>query len=155
MEKGDMEIARPYRDADRAACLRLFESNSPIYFDAAERSDFEAFLDEGWPYQVVERDGRIVACGGHALEPDGSASLCWGMVDGSLHRQGIGDALTRARIAAAKAAGATAIRLDTSQLTTGFYERYGFEVLSVIPNGYAPGKDRCEMRLELTAPTSR
>ncbi|GAA0645912.1 GNAT family N-acetyltransferase [Brevundimonas lenta] len=143
------DLARPYRDTDREDCLRLFDSNSPTYFDQTERPDYEAFLDDGWPYQVIERDGRVVACGGHAIEPDGSASLCWGMVDGSLHRQGVGDALTRARIVAARAAGAKAIRLDTSQLTTGFYERYGFVVQSVIPNGYAPGKDRCEMRLEL------
>src|ERR1700754_308544 len=100
-----MDTARPYRDAARAACLALFESNSPTYFDASERGAYESHLDEGWPYQVIERDGRIVACGGHAMEPDGTASLCWGMVRGGLHRRAVGRALSEARIAASRAAG--------------------------------------------------
>jgi ribosomal protein S18 acetylase RimI-like enzyme len=143
-----MDIARPYAAADREACLALFDSNAPRFFDPSERADYEAFLDEGWPYRVIEREGVIVACGGHAMEPDGTASLCWGMVDGGLHGQGVGTALTEARVAAAREAGAIAVRLDTSQLTTGFYERFGFKVLSVVRDGYAPDKDRCEMRLD-------
>lgn len=147
-----MDAARPYAPADRAACLELFDTNCPRFFDPSEKADFEAFLDGlDWPYQVIERDGRIVACGGHATEPDGrTASLCWGMVDGALHGQGVGTALTRARIAAAKATpGIETLRLDTGPQTRGFYERFGFRVVRVEPEGYAPGYDRYDMILKV------
>lgn len=147
-----MDTARPYEPTDRDACLRLFDSNAPRFFDPSEKADFESFLDElDWPYQVIERDGRIVACGGHAVEPDGrTASLCWGMVDGTLHGRGVGTALTAARIAAARATpGVEVLRLDTGPQTKGFYERFGFEVTGMQADGYAPGYDRYDMRLEL------
>jgi GNAT superfamily N-acetyltransferase len=147
-----MDIARPYEPIDREACLALFDSNSPRFFDPSERPGFEAFLDQlAWPYQVIERDGRIVACGGHAVEPDGrTVSLCWGMVEAGLHGQGLGRRLTEARLAAARAVpGATSVRLDTGALTTGFYERFGFVVETVQSDGYAPGSDRHDMRLTL------
>lgn len=147
-----MNAARPYVAADRAACLALFDSNAPRFFDPSERAGFEQFLDEmRWPYQVIEREGRVVACGGHAVEPDGrTVSLCWGMVEQGLHGQGLGRRLTEARLAAARAEpGVTAVRLDTGQHTTGFYERFGFVIERVVRDGYAPGSDRFDMRLML------
>jgi ribosomal protein S18 acetylase RimI-like enzyme len=147
-----MNAARPYVAADRAACLALFDSNAPRFFDPSERAGFEQFLDEmRWPYQVIEREGRVVACGGHAVEPDGrTVSLCWGMVEQGLHGQGLGRRLTEARLAAARAEpGVTAVRLDTGQHTTGFYERFGFVIERVVRDGYAPGSDRFDMRLDL------
>lgn len=152
-----MDIARPYQTTDREACLALFDSNVPRFFDGAERDGYAAFLDEmRWPYQVIERPdaqgrGRIVACGGHAVEPDGrTVSLCWGMVEQGLHGQGLGRTLTEARLAAARAEpGVTSVRLDTGQHTTGFYERFGFVIEGVVKDGYAPGSDRHDMRLTL------
>lgn len=147
-----MEIARTYTPADRDACLALFDSNAPRFFDPSERAGFEGFLDEmRWPYQVIARDGAIVACGGHAVEPDGrTVSLCWGMVEQGLHGQGLGRLLTEARLAAARAEpGVTSVRLDTGRHTTGFYERFGFGIERVVRDGYAPGSDRFDMRLML------
>lgn len=147
-----MDTARAYTPADREACLALFDSNVPRFFVEAERDGYAAFLDDmRWPYQVIERDGRIVACGGHAVEPDGrTVSLCWGMVEQGLHGQGLGRTLTEARLAAARAEpGVVSVRLDTGQHTTGFYERFGFVIEGVVKDGYAPGSDRHDMRLML------
>lgn len=47
--------------------------------------------------------------------------------------------------------GGHAVELDTSQHTRGFYERVGFRVERVVPDGYAPGLDRCDMCLALGA----
>jgi len=140
---------RPYEPTDRAACLALFESNVPQYFLLSERGEFEAFLDAlPGPYFVLERMGELVGCGGYAVEEqEGRADLCWGMVQGDLHGQGLGRSLTARRIEAALAhPGVTEIVLRTSQLTTGFYESLGFAVTAVEPNGFGPGLDRCEMR---------
>ncbi|MNS76745.1 Acetyltransferase (GNAT) family protein [compost metagenome] len=149
-----MTQSRPYRPEDMAGCLALFDSNTPRFFDESEREDFAGFLiDQAlrWPYQVIEREGRIVGCGGHAVEPDGvSVTLCWGMVDNGLHGQGLGRVLTEARIAAARATpGITRVKLCTSQHTQGFYARFGFEAVKITPDGFAPGIDRWDMVLKL------
>ena len=144
--------ARPYELRDRAACLSLFDSNVPGYFSDGERDEFAAFLDElPGPYLVVEDEAHaVIACGGHAQAEDPArADLCWGMVRGDLHRKGIGAALTGARIQAAFADPAIrVIALNTSQHTVDFYRRMGFTLESVEREGYAPGLDRCEMRLK-------
>lgn len=146
-------IVRPYIPDDLPSCLAVFDSNVPEYFRLHERPEFRTFL-EGLPgpYLVVEdQNGLVVACGGHAVRmEDGVADLCWGMVRAELHRSGIGRLLTRARLAAIEAdPAAREVALNTSQLTTGFYEDFGFVVIEVIPDGFAPGLDRCELRLRL------
>lgn len=77
-----MQTVRPCAAGDRDACLALFDGNTPRFFDPSERACFAAWLETSTqPYLVIERSGRIVACGGHAIEAGGSvASLCWGMV---------------------------------------------------------------------------
>lgn len=149
-----MITSRPYRPADRDACLALFDSNVPRFFDMSEREGFAGYLDDtaaASSYLVIERDGAIAGCGGHAIEPDGvSAALCWGMVAGSLHGEGLGRYLTEARLAAAQAdPGITRVILNTSQHTQGFYARFGFETEKVTPDGFAPGIDRWDMVLRL------
>jgi predicted GNAT family N-acyltransferase len=143
---------RPYGAGDRGACLGLFDSNVPRFFSASERDDFAVYLDApSGPYLVLERAGQIVACGGHASEADGTTgALCWGMADGALHGTGLGRRLTEARIEAARQTpGLTALRLSTSQHTEGFYRRYGFQTVRLTPDGFGPGLDEHEMRLEL------
>ncbi|WP_375244268.1 GNAT family N-acetyltransferase [Sphingomonas parapaucimobilis] len=132
-------MIRAYRAEDRNACLALFDGNSAPYFAPSERADFAHFLDHEamkWEFQVAERDGR-------------TAHFCWGMVDRTLYRQGIGTALVRARLDKATHAGVCEVLLDTSQHSGAFYERLGFRERSVTADGYGPGLDRCDMVLTL------
>jgi len=141
---------RDYTPADRQGCLDVFDSNIPEYFSASEREDFADFLSRlpGRYGVVVDAEGRIVGCGGVArsrTNPQG-ADLTWGMVHQSLHRQGIGRILTRARLAWAESMGpVSVVYLNTSHLTEGFYETFGFRTVKRIPNGYREGLDRCDM----------
>lgn len=149
-----MQTVRSYQAGDRDACLALFDGNTPRFFDPSERADFAAWLDTSThPYLVILRDGRIVACGGHAIEADGtSASLCWGMVAQDAHGQGLGRALTQARLDAIRAVpGVARVRMNTSQHTQGFYAGYGFEAVKVTPHGFGPGIDQWDMVLPLGA----
>ena len=149
-----MTTVRPYTPLDMQSCLRLFDSNVPHFFTAAERGDFAAFLERHAvteSYHVVERDGDVVACGGYFVREDGeTAGFCWGMVDRSLHRNGIGRLLTEARLQAVRASpGLRRITLDTSQHTKAFYARFGFRVEAVTKDGYGPGLDRYDMVLDI------
>lgn len=144
---------RPYAAADRSACLALFDGNVPEFFVPGERADFAAFLDAlPGPYLVVEDDaGAIVGCGGYAVTPGTTtADLCWGMVARERHGTGLGQLLLEARLRRIHADRAVdAVALNTSQFTRGFYERVGFVTERVVPDGFAPGLDRCDMRLVL------
>ena len=151
-----MQTVRAYRASDRDACLALFDGNTPRFFDPSERAGFVAWLEAAaHPYFVIERvsEGkvRVVACGGHALEADGAvASLCWGMVAQDLHGQGLGRALTLARLDAIRAMPQVAsVNMNTSQHTQRFYAAFGFVPLKVTPDGYGPGIDQWDMVLQL------
>lgn len=147
-----MQTVRPYAAGDRDACLALFDGNTPRFFDPSERLRFAAWLDAAaQPYLVIIRDGRIVACGGHAIEADGvTASLSWGMVAQDLHGQGLGQALTQARLDAIRTMPQVArVTMNTSQHTQGFYARFGFVGVKVTPHGIGPGLDQWDMMLQL------
>ncbi|MGA6149665.1 MULTISPECIES: GNAT family N-acetyltransferase [Stenotrophomonas] len=147
-----MRISRPYRPADADACLRIFDSNVPGYFGAHERAGFAAYLqhpDRTGDYRVIERDGRIVACAGLAIDGT-TAAFCWGMVEHGLHRQGLGHTLAQARLGLARAVGAQRVTLSTSQHTRGFYAALGFTVTRVVTNGHGPGLDAVEMEQVLS-----
>ncbi|WP_312915416.1 GNAT family N-acetyltransferase [Stenotrophomonas sp.] len=144
---------RPYQVADANACLSLFDSNVPEYFAPAERADFEQFLErdaQGCAYQLIEQDGRVVACGGLSIRPDGVAGFCWGMVERSLQRRGLGRQLSLARLQQARQnPNAKRVELSTSQHTQDFYARLGFSVTRVVVDGHDPGLDAVEMTLML------
>jgi N-acetylglutamate synthase-like GNAT family acetyltransferase len=143
----------PYAPADRAACLAVFDSNTPGFFHPKERPAFETFLDAPFgSYFVMEHDGGIVGCGGYAVAEDGSlASLVWGMVRHDLHRRGLGRFLVLFRLKEiTRSSGAQVARLGTSQYTAPFFEKQGFKVAGIEKDGYASGMDRVEMRMRLS-----
>ena len=144
---------RAYSPADRAACLAVFDSNTPQFFNPGERPDFEKFLDAvDCSYFVMEHDGAIAGCGGYAIAQDTSlASLVWGMVRGDLHKLGLGRFLLMFRLREiTKAGGIQLVRLGTSQHTAPFFEKQGFKVTGIRKDGYASGMDRVEMVMKLS-----
>jgi hypothetical protein len=144
---------RRYLSRDRGDCLRVFSSNVPRYFREHERAGFETFLDSsGCPYFVVELSGAIVGCGGYGVrEPGALADLCWGMIDVDHQRNHLGEFVLLSRLhTIVMDERAPGVRLATSQLTDGFFQRYGFTVLSRSRNGIGEGLDEVEMRLDLT-----
>ena len=57
-------LFRAYQASVTAACLELFDSNTPAFFAPSEREDFEAYLAEAPHYFVLVLEDRIVGCGG-------------------------------------------------------------------------------------------
>lgn len=145
--------ARAYEAGDREACLAAFDSNVPMFFDPSERADFEDFLDArpGRYFVVVDADGAVQGSAGYALSADGRcADLCWAMVQRNQHRAGYGTVLLDVRLRAIRAEGGVLdARLSTSQHAAGFYQRHGFVTKRIVPGGFAPGIDRCDMVLAL------
>jgi len=140
---------REYRETDKQACIALFDSNVPRYFSAGEKQGFIDWLDlpDRDAYYVVELDQRIVACGGIFHEAGkNNAGLAWGMVDGSMHKQGIGSRFTRFRLDLLQEKFPGYIHcIETSQHTEAFYQRMGFVTKHITPDGFAPGIDKYDM----------
>ena len=147
-------FARPYDYADRADCLRAFDSNAPWYFLPEERIQFERFLDQPpGPYFVIVEEDDLLACGGYATgRVSGEADICWTIVRRDQHGHGVGNFLMTTCVAEMLAdENIQSARLETSQHTQPFFERWGFKAIEVAPNGFGPGLDRIEMRVVLTA----
>lgn len=150
---------RRYEARDRAACVAIFGSNCPQYFDPSERELLLGWLDAceqgrlrhatslAEEFLVLERDGAVLSCGGfYVLRTPQRASMVWGMVQREHHREGLGRELLVHRIELLRSSYPDhAITLDTSQHTAPFFERLGFRVTARKPDGYGPGLDRIDM----------
>lgn len=155
MSKTPIFQIRRYQAADKKSCLKAFQTNIPKFFTEEELGMFGAFLDkcaapaeEPLWYFVVVVSEQIVGCGGFAENAPGIIHFTWGLMDGAYHHMGLGKALLLFRLQEIKRHYPQGIvRLDTSQHTYGFFERYGFCVKNILPNGYAPGLDRYDMEL--------
>ena len=156
-------LFRQYNSKDLEACLAIFDSNTPPYFDDEERDIFASWLKQiGFGnlaysntdfnyYEVAELDGQVVACAGYyVVNKESAARMAWGMVHRSHHSKGFGSAHLKRRIELIQEQGAGyQIDLGTSQHTFKFYEKHGFEVASITANGYGQGIDKYDMVLRL------
>ena len=142
---------RPYAERDFDQVIGIFRSNIPKYFGPSEEPGLRNFLNNSWAddYFVGELDGEIVGAGGIALNEDETVSLCWGMVRADNLGKGFGRLLTEFRIQKAlEKFGHLPLVVSTSQHTQGFYEKFGFHLVTHTPDGFGPGIDKCEMHLD-------
>lgn len=140
-----------YTPVFKEACIEIFKSNMPKFFAAEELQPFIDFLDNDIEdnYYVVEKDGKVVACGGFFLDEDSDeGGLSWGMVHVDQHKTGIGKLLTEYRLDLLKEVYPGKVyKVDTSQHTAGFYLKRGFKTVEVIPDGFAKGIDKYVMKM--------
>ena len=143
----------PYHSHHKGGVQKIFDGNTPIFFDPSERASFVRFLEKPpCPYfVVVDEDEQVLGCGGYFLsEKSAEAGLCWGMIDRKWHRQGIGTFLFRARLEKILAHRTVKrLLMDTSQQSLGFYQQLGFEISKVTEDGYGAGLSRFDLVLSL------
>lgn len=142
---------RPYVEEDRAACLAIFDSNTPTFFGRHERHDFASYLEKQpgtGLYFVVEGADGVVACGGWGWrdEQPRIALLCWGMAERRHQRQGIGTLLLEHRLAEIRQRDFDVVEIVTSQHTSPFFARAGFVEVEVQCDLFAPGLHGYRMR---------
>jgi ribosomal protein S18 acetylase RimI-like enzyme len=147
-----MSLIREYQTGDYKACLSVFDSNVPLYFAAAERTSFASFLAQlTCPFFVAEHESHVVGCGGFYLVPaDGLAGLVWGIVACHHQRCGVGSALLRERLRRlAFEPAIRTVRVNTSQHTAAFFQRFGFQTALTIEDHFADGLHQYQMLLRL------
>jgi|GEM_PF-476566 len=155
---------RPYHMQDKQACMNIFDSNCPKFFDVTERALFEKWLDHQGDnsieyksptykntsfdaYFVAYNENEILGCAGYYISAEmPEARMAWGMVNAQHHRTGIGTILLQHRMNEIQYKwNDLAITLGTSQHTYTYYQRMGFHVLQVFQNGYGPNLHQYEM----------
>ena len=147
-------VLRDYQPGDLTVCIEVFNSNIPTYFAEIERAEYLEFLrdpEDRQHYLVLELDHKIVACGGYYVVPNESrGGLSFGVVTRALHGRGLGKRLLLERLyRLIKIFEVKEIALDTSQPVFGFFQKLGFVIEKITPDGYTLGLDRYDMKLLL------
>ena len=145
---------RRYRQDDRKAVLAAFRTNVPMHFPASEEAWLRSCLDEpdGPLFVVVEGD-QVVGFGGYELSDFYNlATLVFGLVRADRHGTGIGRALLHYRLLhmAGLKLRPRYVTVDTHPHTAGFFQRCGFVEMARWPGGYRSGRDRVDLRFELS-----
>ena len=145
-----MPIIRNYQTADFEQVIHIFDSNIPHFFAVAEKPLFVDFIKENdSPYFVIEENRQIIAAGGYAYDHREGREIVvfsWGMVEQSQHKKGFGKMLTLYRLQQiAKDARGLPLILETSQHTAVFYQKMGFEIITITKNGLSLGLDSVKM----------
>lgn len=145
---------RRYRPTDRKAVLAAFRSNVPDHFPASEEAWLRSALDEpDGPFFVVVEADAVVAFGGYELSSFYSlGTLVFGLVRADRHGTGIGRALLHYRLLhmAGRKLRPRYVTVDTHPHTAGFFERCGFVEIARWPGGYRSGRERVDLRFELS-----
>ena len=154
---------RAYGAQDRDALLGIFDANCPAFFAANEREDFDAFLraiepdasaafDDGYGYVVVEDDGVIV--GAHGVRPDEASHGCrltWILFSPAAQGRGHGRRVMDRVLGVARRYDATNVGIAASNKSAPFFARFGAVAERVTPDGWGPGLDRVDMRLDVVS----
>ncbi|SEB68057.1 N-acetylglutamate synthase, GNAT family [Tenacibaculum sp. MAR_2009_124] len=143
-------MIRRYTIEDIDKLIELLDQNTPVFFDATEKTDYIDYLtNEIEDYFIYEVNKKIIGCGGINYDiVNRTARIAWDIIHPNHHGKGIGKKLTLHRINLIK----TNINIDTiivrtSQLTYKFYQKMGFQVDSVTDNFWAKGFDLYLMSL--------
>jgi len=147
---------RDYNTSDKERCMEMFRSNMPLFFAPHELTDFDQWLNRrSFPapahdqYFVLEDNGELVGCGGYYFDSQRQmVRFTWGLVDQALHRKGYGRFFIQYRIHhATKAFPEAQLAMDTTQHSWPFFQKMGFECISIEKDGYCEGLDRYELIL--------
>lgn len=145
-----LSIIRKYTSNDLHQLIKLFELNTPTYFDPTELAGFETFLEsEPSTYYVVEENEKILGCGGFDVLENGTLGrLAWDFFHPKVQGKGFGTLLIDHCISELKAINTiNTIDVRTSQFAYTFYARFGFELIEITEDYWAKGFDLYYMKL--------
>ena len=143
---------RDYTPADHDACVAVYQSNTGVAYTEGVLEECLRFLDEGTSYQLVlEREGRVVGCGGLELRGEGPyAHLIFGCIHRDFQRRGLGSTLLAARLSLIEHAGESyALQLEAGADVAPFFAQAGFVVAQVRVNRFGPGQDAGMLVLQI------
>ena len=146
---GEIEIRR-YLEADRSACLTIFDANTPEFFAHNERQDYVSFLNSVPPeYRVCISAGSLVGSFGVFPEEIDCARLNWILLDPAAQGRGLGSTIMAQALADAASLEASALLIAASHKSAPFFEKFGATAELTIEHGWGADMHRVDMRLNL------
>ncbi len=145
-------MIKPYSSEHKNDLINLIRLNTPRYFDVSEEIELIKYLDsQTEDYYVVEKDEKIIGCGGINYEVDkNSAFISWDIIHPDYQGKGIGKELLEFRINKIKTMGLySQIIVRTSQFTFKFYGKAGFKLIEIVKDYWAKGFNLYYMELKL------
>ncbi|MCB0497127.1 MAG: GNAT family N-acetyltransferase [Cyclobacteriaceae bacterium] len=145
-----MNTIRPYKATDSSQLIKLFELNTPSYFDPSEQAAFESFLKSSPVHYFVVQDGnKLVGCGGFDVLDNGTKGrLAWDFFHPDVQGKGYGTLLINYCLEELKIIESIkTIDVRTSQFAYTFYARFGFELIEIKEDYWATGFDLYYMKL--------
>ena len=143
---------RKYKDSDRVYVIELLRLNTPHYFSPNEEKDLIYYFDNHADnYYVVEIDDIICGSGGFNISEDGkTAKISWDIIHPERQGVGIGTELLKFRYnEIKKIKGIVTISVRTSQLVYKFYEKFGMELRTEIPDYWDKGFDLYQLDCDI------
>lgn len=137
-------VIQPYQINDKSELLQLIDLNTPNYFAASEKVDFEKYLlNELELYYVIMSQDKIIGCGGINFESKKTIGIIsWDIIHPEYQGKGFGKELLRYRISVLQSmTSIQKIIVRTSQITYEFYQKQGFQLKEIVPNFWAEGFD--------------
>jgi len=145
---------RAYTFTDKQNILEIFKSNCPKYFDIKDATDLVDFLDNYADnnFKVLISDNQIIGCGGHYVKhPDKHFGIAWVM----FRRFAIGHSnffkiathffnhiLTNIQNEKLD----YDIVINTTQLLEKIFNKFEFQTVKIINNGFGENLDHYVMR---------
>lgn len=121
---------RTYTDDDFESCLALYQRLAPGRFPKDDLEAFQSYL-KATPgrYLLIEREGRLVACGGLHVNSLDHSTLVYGLVDPPHQGCGLGRLLLYARLAQIPVTTQNSVvSIFAVESSIGYYQKYGFVV---------------------------
>ncbi|MBE0390793.1 GNAT family N-acetyltransferase [Flavobacterium sp. PL002] len=144
-------MIRKYSQKDKLEVIKLLQQNTLDYFDPAEESDLENYLEkEVEDYFVYEENEKIIGAGGiNYFAQDRIARISWDLIAPEAQGMGIGKKLTHFRFSHLNNnPNVELIVVRTTQLVYGFYEKMGFNLIKVEKDFWAKGFDLYLMQMK-------
>lgn len=152
---------RPMRQRDKPAIMEMLSATPE--FKPAEVVIAEEVIDSylktrqsGYHILVAEVEPLVAGyiCYGQTPLTEGTWDIYWLVVAGEKQSRGVGGALTAFAEGEIKKVGGRLAIVETSsqpeyEKTRRFYHRHGYEVVSRIPDFYAPGDDKLILQKRL------
>ena len=144
-------MIRPYKTQDKERLLEIFKLNIPKYFGHHEIDEFDKYLvQKGDTYIILEINGEIVGGTGYEIfEGKKSGSINWIFFHPDHSGKGLGSKMVRyclKRIAENKFVEKFTVR--TSQFASDFFQKFGYHLLRIEKEYWAPGLDLYEMEMD-------
>lgn len=137
-------MIRSYKIEDKKQLVKIFELNTPKYFNPNEINDFKEYIDlHGNTYLTIECENKIVGGAGYYVkESDQSGRITWIFFHPDYSGMGLGKRVMEHCLSILKTDPmVNKLVVTTSQLAYRFFEKFGYKLVQVKKDYWGQGLD--------------